>query len=89
MKEIFKAIPGYEGYYEISNLGTVRSVRRKIPWRGQEIIKDGKTLTPHCNVRGYVFVTLCKGTERKIAYIHRLVAETFIDNPFAKRSEPY
>lgn len=84
MKEVFKAIPGYEGYYEVSNLGNVRSIGRRVLWRGQEIYRHGMALTPHSNLRGYRFVTLSKAKERKIAYIHRLVAETFIDNPLLK-----
>lgn len=81
-QEIWKPIKGYEGFYEVSNYGRVKSVKR--------IICSGKSYGKHKyggiilkpgNRGGYLCVTLCK--ERRLSYfsVHRLVAETFIPNP--------
>ena len=64
--EEFRDIPGYEGLYEVSNLGRVR--------------RNGKILKPYDN-DGYLRVDLFKnGIVRKFL-IHRLVAQAFIPNP--------
>lgn len=65
--EEFRDIPGYEGMYEVSNLGRVR--------------RDGKILKPSKNKKGYLQVSLCKNGTKKNARIHRLVAQSFISNP--------
>ena len=70
MQEIFKDIKGYRGFYKISNKGRVRST--------------GGILTPTDNGKGYLIIGLCKNGKRKNFYIHRLVAEAFIDNPEKK-----
>lgn len=72
--EIWKPVIGYEGRYEVSNLGQVRSVR----WRGGR-----KT---HCifhdlKESGYVEVLLVKNKENRYRRVHQLVAEAFIPNP--------
>jgi hypothetical protein len=81
MDEIWKPIPGYEGYYEVSNTGKVRSLTRTV------IMKDGKPrpikgreLKPKIN-NGYPTVNLSKNGTVKTIRIHRLVALTFIPNP--------
>lgn len=69
-QELWKDIPNYEGYYQVSNLGKVKSLQRK--WCLQEKILKGSLIT--C---GYVAVQLCK--DRQIPFlVHRLVAEVFI-----------
>lgn len=68
MTEIFKEVKGYEGLYEVSNLGNVRSLRKGI------ILKPAKN-------QNYKQVLLTKNKEHKIYLVHRLVAETFIPNP--------
>jgi len=77
MREIWKDIEGYEGKYQISNYGNVKSNTR---WGKGKILKGGKTKG---NPQPYRFVVLVK-TGRKDAknfYIHRLVAKYFCDNP--------
>ena len=74
MKEIWKAIKDYEGKYEVSNLGRVKSLERTS--RLNKKIKE-KILAPREHTGGYLRVQL----SRKDFYIHRLVAETFIPNP--------
>lgn len=66
--EIWKDIEGYEGYYQVSNEGIVKSLRRN------------KILKPYTN-RGYEYVVFSVGNKRKTIRVHRLVAEAFIPNP--------
>lgn len=68
MKEMWKSIKNYEGYYEISNLGQVRSIKRNL------ILKSA------VDTHGYLHVVLYKNNTKKDVRIHRLVAETFIEN---------
>lgn len=79
MKEIWKDIPGYEGYYQVSDLGRVRSVDRTIikkNGRVQDmkgmILKQGDTAT------GYKYVTLWKGNKKISLRTHQLVAMGFL-----------
>ena len=83
-KELWKDIRGYEGFYQISNRGRIRSiaVRRYLgKYQRMEIIKREKIMTPTDNGHGYLVVHLKANNNRKVSYIHRLVAEHFIDNP--------
>lgn len=82
MEEIWKDIEGYEGLYQVSNLGRVKGLERTI------IRKNGKPLTikeqilkPFLDSRGYYFVSLAKNKQPKYYRIHRLIAEAFIPNP--------
>ena len=83
--EIWKPIEGYEDYYEVSNLGRVRSkdriICRKI-YGFQR--KPGVLMNPTDNGNGYLIVSLNRHGKRKNHYVHRLVAEAFIDNPKCK-----
>lgn len=69
VKEIWKPILNYENLYNISNLGNVFSIRSQ------------RTIKPTKNSKGYLIVGLCKERKRKNWLVHRLVAESFIDNP--------
>lgn len=74
MKEVWKDIQGYEGLYQVSNLGNVKSLNYNRT--GKERI-----LTPGNNKSGYFNVVLSKNGITKIFYVHKLVAYTFIENP--------
>lgn len=74
MEEIWKSVKGYEGFYEVSSLGRVRSVDR-VDLRGWR--RKGKMLKPCHNNYGYEIVNLCN----TLKLVHRLVAEAFIPNP--------
>ena len=71
--EIWKPVVGYEGFYEVSNLGNVRSLN----WGNRGITKN-IYLKPHN--RGYLQVELHANGRRKMFTVHRLVAEAFIQN---------
>lgn len=86
MQEIWKPVPGYEGFYDASNLGSVRSVRRRtrcVSKAGREFLKwqggDNLKLVEHS--AGYYSVVFSAEGERKSFLVHRLVAETFLPNP--------
>ena len=70
MEEIWCPINGYEGLYEVSNQGRVKSLK----FGKERILKQLR------NTFGYLFVFLCKNGEKKEYKVHRLVAQTFIPN---------
>ena len=65
--EEFRDVPGYEGMYEISNLGRVR--------------RNGKILKPFKDDWGYLQVDLYKNGTGRTVRVHRLVASAFLSNP--------
>lgn len=69
IEEIWKDIEGYEGIYQVSNLGRVKRVT------------TGRILKSYKDRGGYLRVDLCKSGKRKNHKIHRLVAQAFIPNP--------
>ena len=77
MKEVWKDIPNYEGLYQVSNLGRVKSFRKstKHYWQDEYILK------PTTSENGYCNVTLYDKTVRHKFLVHRLVADAFIPNP--------
>lgn len=84
MQEIWKDIPGYEGYYQVSNLGNVKSMKRVVERKNNgtgNLPLKPKLLSPTTYPTGYKKVTLCKNDKRKYLFVHRLVAEAFIPNP--------
>ena len=76
--EEWRPIKGYEGLYEVSNLGRVKSLER-YDTLGRK--KKEKILSSKYNKYGYLRVTLYKNGIGKDFFIHRLVAEAFIPNP--------
>lgn len=83
MEEIWKDIKGYEGLYQVSNLGRVKALCRVIKsgrGLGNHIYKE-RILSLSKRNNGYLKATLCKDGVYKYISVHRLVAENFIDNP--------
>ena len=80
LPEEWRHVVGYEGYYEISNHGRVRSVHRDIPSGEHRRILHGKPIKPNMK-KGYCAVVLTAYHRRKHVWIHRLVAQAFIPNP--------
>ena len=79
-QEIWKDIIGYEGRYQVSNLGEVKSIDRYVNslFGNNTILRKGRVLKPWKSGRGYYTVVLgFKGPKK---YIHRLTAEGFIEN---------
>lgn len=78
--EIWKDVVGYEGYYQVSNEGNVRSVERIVPFGNQVRTVPAKDRIKRTDKKGYLTVTLSKENKIKNAKVHRLVAEAFIPN---------
>lgn len=79
---MYKAIKGYEGIYEVNELGQVRSVNRIVETKyGGNRKYDGKELKLLMDKGGYAMVRLCKNGVYKMMKVHRLVAGAFIPNP--------
>ena len=75
MQEIWKDIRGYEGIYQISNLGNVKSLN-------YNRTKKSKILKQCTDKRGYLKVGLSKHNKYGVFSVHRLVAKEFIPNPY-------
>jgi hypothetical protein len=80
MTEIWKDIVGYEGIYQVSNLGRVKSLQRfvKLKQNLNRIVRE-RILVP-IKRDGYLVVNLSKNNYHKLYIIHRLVASSFIPN---------
>lgn len=83
--EVWRDIEGYEGYYQVSNFGRVRSVERVIYLHDRESGRirqpktiHGKILTNQLNRYGYLRVNMQKHPQRKAHFVHRLVAKEFV-----------
>lgn len=79
MTEVWKDIAGYEGLYQVSNFGRVRSLDRYVPHKsfGKKFCK-GCIMSEHTNNAGYKTVNLCKDNRYKSYDINRLVALAFV-----------
>lgn len=78
-QEIWKDIEGYEGLYQVSNLGRVKSLKRRMyDINNKKIIqyKREKILKSYNN-RGYKIVKLTKNGKNQFVYVHRLVCSSF------------
>ena len=77
--EIWKDVKDFEGLYQVSNLGQVRSVNHI---DNKNRLRKGKIIKSKLDSRGlYIQVTLSNGKKRKTCLVHRLVALAFLDNP--------
>lgn len=83
-KEIWKPIKGYEGYYEISNYGRVKSVERYVQQGNymRHVKESFKGIS--ADKYGYPRVTLCKNRVSRSHLLHVLLAKAFIPNPECK-----
>ena len=75
--EEWKDIPGYEGFYQVSSYGRVRSVDRI---DSENHFRESRIMVQNY-LRGYARVGLRKGEGQKMHFVHRLVANVFIPNP--------
>lgn len=84
--EIWKPLKEYEGFYEVSTFGNIKSVERNMIMKhrngcdSHHFLKE-KIIKPYTGKRGYNVVSLSKLGNVKKVTLHRLIAITFIDNP--------
>lgn len=78
MQEIWKDIKDYEGIYQASSLGRIRSLTR-IDSRGR--LREGRIMPLRESSDGYYNLKLCKNGGYKTVAVHRVIAETFIEYP--------
>lgn len=92
MKEVWKPIPGYEGFYEASDKGRVRSVERIIVLKDKlgkdrpcvhksRILKPCERTYIRSNIKPRKQVVLCVHPNKKSYDVHRIIASTFVPNP--------
>ena len=90
IEEIWKDIKGYEGLYQVSTLGRIRSldvVRYFYPMERKPYtqLRKGRILKPYYRKDGFTDVTLYKDGVANIRLIHILVATTFLENPMGRK----
>ena len=81
--EVWKDVKGYEGLYQVSNMGRVKSLDRLVKHpKSKDIYRkiNEKILVAAIEKKGYVRVCLNKEGKHKVVRIHRLVAEAFLPN---------
>lgn len=80
--EEWRPVPGYEGLYEVSDHGRVKSFDRDVVRRSGKIVRwRGRVLKPNAGSKGHFRVNLFKDSKPEMVYIHQLVAQVFIPNP--------
>lgn len=77
MEEVWKDIPDFEGMYQASNLGRIRSLDRMVKRMGKPFKKTGKLMSMTKQAIGYRAVKLYKDIEFTQMYVHRAVMYTF------------
>lgn len=82
-EEVWKPVPGYEGLYEASSHGRIRSIERFVYHRrwGRFQKRKSVILKPAVSSRGYYTVVFGINGTRKAYAVHRIIAETFLPNP--------
>lgn len=80
--ENWRDIEGYEGFYQVSNMGRVKSLGRWVNTKGDSVkFNKERILKPVKDKDGYLIVGLNKGGSKKMHKVHRLVLNAFIPNP--------
>ena len=83
--EEWRDVVGYEGLYQVSDQGRVKSLERKVPkWDGERTVKE-RILKPAPTKYGYLQLNLYAGGKQKALTVHRLVCEAFHENPDNKQ----
>lgn len=85
--EIWKDIEDFEGMYQVSNKGRVKSLDRTVKQRTNSTqVKKSRFIVGSMNQKGYPLTGLTKNNIKSSFATHRLVAETFIENPESKET---
>lgn len=82
MIEEWKNITGYEGLYQVSNMGRVRRLPRRIVNHGTQTVKKGSMVAQYPNRKGYMRLNLFKDGKMTEYFVHRLVAKAFVPNTY-------
>jgi len=78
--EIWKDVLNYEGLYQVSNLGRVKSLKRKVRhFSGERLVLE-RILKGGVNDKGYILVNLGKKGTKKVFAVHKLVAIAFLNH---------
>jgi hypothetical protein len=87
MTEKWKSVTGYEGFYEVSDCGNIRSIKRTVTnINGIKCNRKGKFLSPGVNKYGYLQVSLSVNNKLSTYTVHSLVAIAFIENSLNKKT---
>lgn len=84
MKEVWKDIAEYEGLYQVSNMGRIRTLERVVQFGSQQRIIKPNIRKQKVKNGGYMFIQLAKNGKQKCFHVHRLVAYAFCDGYAAK-----
>lgn len=84
MEEIWKDIKGFEGLYQVSNLGRVKSLKKTVPHANYTRTFQSRIMKQYTEKNGYARVGLFKYGKGYRKLVHRLVAQAFIPNPKLK-----
>lgn len=78
IKEVWRDVKGLEGFYQVSNIGRIKSL---VGWNGHKYVRREKIILPTSDKEGRMRIKLYKFGEKINLKIHRVIAEAFIPNP--------
>ena len=78
--EVYKDIPGYKGYYKVSNLGNVKSVKRKVKRGDSYLSVNEKVMSPAFDNKKYMQICLYRKNKKRLFKVHQLVAMAFLNH---------
>lgn len=83
----WKDVKGFEGYYEVSKIGKVRRKKNETIYKDGRVANFSQTVLKQTeNFKGYLIVYLSVKSKKYSKSVHRIVAETFIENPENKKT---
>lgn len=80
MEEIWKDVIGYEGIYQVSSFGNVKSLSRLINCNGGKFLTKERILKCKNDTGNYKLVSLCKNNIKETKFVHKLVASAFLNH---------
>lgn len=82
-KETWKDIDGYEGLYQVSDIGRIKALPRHRRAGNISYVQKEHMMTQFTNTSGYKYVRLNIGSDKRMFFVHRLVAGAFVENPLS------